>query len=293
MAKTSYIDIDSATEEKYYGQLQSGDRFIFPRVIKKSSFNTRKHKKGLSAKTLLPQISVLWSAMSQGERNAWIAAGAYSSISGWKAFVADQSYRIKNDIAGVATPSVYHQDLVGQLHLEGSHPDLKLIQPHPSTYFISKKVVGKKSMYVPILFTERLILPLQIGLSYKSNLTKTDSDGFARFYSVVRRLYQGRNIDTFLTIELDLITDWKTVTATLSSVLGQYTQYVLYLHCYHLTGDLFCDNMKAVHSSQNWIRDPFCKDINQDFTRAFYQVPKHWTATDITEGCWFESVYPV
>jgi hypothetical protein len=291
MARTSFVDLDTATEEKYFGQLNSGDRFTIPRVTMKWLHATRKAKKGLNAKTLLPEISSRWAALSGAEKLAWSSAAAYSSLNGWRLFVADNSLRIKNDIAGVATPSVFHQSLVGQLHLEGSHPWLKLIQPHPSDYWISRKVTGKKGMYEPVLFTERLILPLMIGLSYKSDLTVTDGDGYARMYAVVRRLYQGRNIDTLLTIELDLSSDWQTVTATLSSVLGQYTQYVLYLDCYHVTGDLWIDNVKAVHSSQNWLRDPLCNDINEAFTKAFYQVPKHWTATEITAGCWYESVY--
>jgi hypothetical protein len=207
-------------------------------------------------------------------------------------FVKDYCYRVVNGIAGVATPSNYHQSLVGQLHIEAPSDEIKIIQPHPFDYYVMHKITGTKSMYSPVLVEERLILPLQIGLSYKADLVSGGAGSFAKFYAVIRRLYQGRNIDTILEIDLDLQTDWKTATATLSYLLGQYTSYQLYFHLYKMTGDLYIDNVKAIHSVQNWARDPACNDINAVFSKAFYQIPKHWAALVLPAGAWYESVYP-
>ena len=291
MARTSFLDFDTATEEKYFGILSPLDRFVIPRVGRKIQPRSMRRRKGVSQRSLLPQCGVLWAGLTQGERDAWNAAGVYTSLTGWKLFVKDQVYRIVNEISGIATPSNQYQALVGQLHCEGAAPDLKIFQPHPNEYFISQKVGGKKGMYVPVVVTEHMILPLTIGLSYFSDLTVTAGDGFAKMYAVVRRLYQGRNIDEVLEIVIDLQSDWQTVTATLSYILGDYTSYALYFHLYHVTGDLFFDNVKAVHNSQNWVRDAQCNDINADFTRAFYQVPKNWAAIEVTAGCFFESIY--
>lgn len=291
MARTSYLDFDTATEEKYFGILSSNDRFIFPRVGRKIQPHSARRRKGVSQRSLLPVCAEVWNGFSEGVRLAWQTAASYTALTGWKLFVKDYCYRVVNNIPGVATPSNYHQALVGQLHVEGADPWLKIFQPHPTTYYISRKVYGKKGMYVPVEVTEHLSLPLQIGLSYKADLELTDVDGYARFYAIVRRLYQGNNIDVPVVIELDLDTDWQTVTETLSSVVGSYTSYTLYVELYHCTGDLFIDNVKATHTAQNWARDPACNDINQDFTRAFYQVPKNWAALEATDGCFFESVY--
>ena len=38
---------------------------------------------------------------------------------------------------------------------------------------------------------------------------------------------------------------------------------------------------------------PYCKNINEGFTRAFFQVPKHWVGVEIPEGASFESIYPI
>ena len=292
MAKTGYLDLDSAQEESYFGVLTSGDRFINTCVQRKTTLLSARRKKGVSQRSLLPACSEAWASLTTEQKDAWTLAGSYCSLNGWRLFVRDYCYRVVNGLVGIATPNNYHQALVGQLTIEAPADELKIIQPHPSVYYISKKVAGTKSMYTPIEVSERLILPLQIGLSYKSNLVKTESDGFAKFYAIVRRLYQGNNIDQVLEINIDLISDWKTATVTLSSILGQYTSYNLYIHLYHLTGTLLIDNIKAIHTSQNWVRDFSCQDIHQDFTRAFYQVPKHWTALIIPDGAFFESVYP-
>lgn len=292
MAKTGYIDLDTTQEEAYFGALTSGDRFINACVQRKTKLLSYRRRKGVTQKSLLPACSVAWASLTTMQKDAWSTAGGYCSLNGWRLFVRDYCYRVVNELIGIATPNNYHQALVGQLTIEAPADELKIIQPHPSQYYISKKVTGTKNQYSPVSVTEKLVLPLQIGLSYKSNLTKTNADGFAKFYAIVRRLYQGNNLDEVLEINLDLSTDWKTATATLSSILGQYTSYNLYIHLYHLTGTLLVDNIKAVHSSANWARDPSCQDIHQDFTRAFYQVPKHWTALIIPDGAFFESVYP-
>jgi len=293
MAKTGYILLDSVEQEKYFNVLRSGDRFISARVNRKISLMSVRRKKGVSQKSLLPICSSVWSGYSDSQKLAWKTAGGFCNLSNWKTFVRDKCYRVVNDLAGEASPNNYHQGLVGELKIEAPADELKIFQPHPYQYYISQKVTGTKSMRLPVLVTERLILPLQIGLSYKSDLTKTEADGFAKFYAIVRRLYQGNNLDQVLEIELDLSADWQTVTSTLSALLGQYTSYILYFHLYHLTGTLLVDNIKAIHSSQNWSRDPSCQDIHQDFTLAFYQVPAHWSAEILPYGAFFESVYPL
>lgn len=291
MARSGYITLSSEQEEAYFNVLRPGDRFIAPRVTKKISMMSVRRKRGVSVRSLLPQVAEVWNALSPSEKADWSTAGSYTGLNGYRLFVKDKCYRIKNGLAGNATPSIYHQALVGKLHIDAPAEELKIVQPHPYQYYKSKKISGFKGMYSPVLIQERLILPFQIGLSYKSDLTSTGAGSFAKFYAIVRRLYQGKNIESTLEIDLDLSTDWKIETATLSNILGQYTSYSLYIHLYKVTGDLWFDNVKAIHSGQNWDRDKHCNDINQVFTRAFYQVPKHWAVITLPYTAWYESVY--
>ena len=114
---------------------------------------------------------------------------------------------------------------------------------------------------------------------------------FAKFYARFWHSYQGRNLYTDLEINLDFLEDWQITEDTLTNLLGYVVGYELNFHLINLRGTLYIDNIKAEHSGQNWARDPYCRDINQGFTRAFYQIPKNWAAITSPAGTWFESFY--
>jgi len=291
MAKTTYVDILPTLEEAYFSGVQSSDRFVFSRIIKKTALLSRKKKKGLTLRSLLPQITALWNGFSSSEKEAWTLAGAENDLNGFRLFVQDQSLRIKNEMPDTATPSTLHQSLVGNLHIEAPASELKIIQIHPHFYWVSKKVKGKKGMYEPVLVTEDLALPVKISLNYSSNLTSAGGGSFAKFFARFWHSYQGADQYTELEIPLDLVSAWKHAETTLTTLLGYVIRYDLYFHLYNLTGDLYIDNVKAEHSVQNWVRDPWCKDINQGFTRAFYQIPKHWAGVIVPDGAIYDSIY--
>lgn len=292
MAKTTYVDILPGLEQAYFTGVQSSDRFVFSRIIKKTTLLSVKKKKGLTLRSLLPQVSETWQGLSEAQKTAWSSAGAQCDLNGYRLFVQDQSLRIKNEMSGTATPSTLHQSLVGNLHIEAPATELKITQIHPRFYWVSRKVTGKKGMYEPVLVTEDLALPVTISLNYKSNLTATGGGSFAKFYARFWHSYQGADQYTDLEISLDLIADWKNAETTLTTLLGYVIRYDLYIHLYNLQGDLYVDNIKVEHSGQNWARDPWCKDINQGFTRAFYQIPKHWAGVIVPDGAIYDSIYP-
>ena len=291
MAKTSYITIPPGSEDQYLGALKSGDRFQSARIIRNDTLLSRRRRVGISARSLLPQLSILWAAMTQGERDAWVAAGNMMSLKGWQLFVQDQSVRIKNEMSGVVTPVLEHQSWVGKIILSGAATEIKLLQTHPQKYWIIKKVYGKRGMYEPVAITENFGLPLQIGISYKSSLTSSGADPYAKFYAQIKNSYQGRDEETILEIPLSLSQDWEILTASLSALRGTIIGYQLFIHLHDVTGTLYFDNIKAVHNGQNWARDPFCKQVAVTFTKQFQQIPKHWAAIILPDGAEYDSVY--
>jgi len=472
MARVGYIKIPEAQIDKYWGAIQVGDRYVYSRVIRKNAFFSRKKVANLTAMSYLPAIGELWAEFTDQQKADWKDVDPHPQKHGWRTFVADQSKRIKLGIPGVATPNQYHQDLVGAIDIQEPADEVKLVQLHPSQYWVNAKITGKKSMYEPVSVTESLFLPLKISINYKSNLVSTGEGSFAKFYAEVRHFYQGRNIDTMLEIDIpldsvltdnfdsyndgllagqggwwgdpdfivgaayrygdsgkgikgdggergdrtvvvaagskakgklsfkcqpkatdkgfgiyltspggdagyymfwdtgavlyfngvelkeikssynadqwyqcqiewdadrgvggeirykidneewtewdtpavafntiegivmymsapgsigwfdDFAPEWKTDNATLSSVLGVVSSYNLYIHLYKVRGTLLFDNPKAEHSAQNWVRDPYCKNIGQSFTKAFYQIPKHWAAVILPVGSDYDSYYP-
>jgi len=313
MAKVEYVDIVPSEEELYWSCLTPQDRFTHARITKKVILISRKKKKGISVRSLLPQIAEAWGLLGNGVpavygdgiygdvffgdeagtggKNEWSDAGAEMGLNGYRLYVQDKTIRIINDMEGDAVPALLHQSWVGNLKIEAPATELKITQLHPRAYWVSKKVYGKKGMYVPVEITEDFALPLEIKLNYKSELESVGEGSFAKFYATVWHSFQGSDIMTNLEINLDLVADWKEATATLTSLAGYVVGYSLFFHLYNVQGDLYVDNIKAIHSGQNWVRDPYCKDINQGFTRAFYQIPKHWVAVTLPSGATYDSIY--
>jgi hypothetical protein len=291
MAKVTYVDLLPTQEPGYYYNLKMADRFSIPRVVMKKTFFSRKSVTGLTQKSLLPQISATWAGLTILEKTAWTNCGVPRGLNGWRLFVADMCARIKNGLSGVATPSLLHQSWVGKIQISAPAEEIKIAQLHPSFYWISRTVAGHKGQREPVKITEAFSLPLVISLNYKSNLVSTGAGSFAKFYADVWYSYQGVNRIKTVEISLDLIADWKNATATLSSVESIVIGYTLYFHLYKMTGTLYIDNVKATHNGQNWVRDTYCDDIYQTFSKAFYQIPDHWAPVTLPQGAEYDTVY--
>lgn len=291
MVKTTYIQVSGAAEELFYNGLNPNDRFMFSRLVRKDSLLSRKRKKGLTQKSLLPTIAALWAGFTTEQKNAWSAAAAEIGRNGWQLFVQDQCVRIKNEMAGTATPSLLHQSWIGELKIASPATEIKLAQYHPNFYWVKKKISGSKNMYEPVKITESFALPLKIGLNYYSNLTAEGSAPSACFYAEVYYSLQGVNLSAILPIYLDLQSGWKYAEVSLSSQIGIVIGYTLFIHLKDLRGEIYFDNIIAEHSGQNWARDPYCLNIDTTFTRAFYQIPKNWVAEILPEGAEYDSIY--
>lgn len=291
MAKTSYQQIPAELDLLYRKSLQSGERFIFPRVRRKILFFSRRSKKGLTQKSLIPTLALVWASFDGTAKNAWNSAGLASSLTGWKLFLRDTALRLKNDLVGYSTPSDIFQSLVGRLTIEAPAQNIRIAQLHPRDYWVYKKVPKSRNQYYPLGITESFGLPLTIKISYKGDLTEYGGTASARFYCVVISHYQGRDVENIVSIPLVLDSAWTREEATISDVVGVVRGYNAYIEISNARGNLYFDNVEFNHSGQNWARDKNCDDINQGFTKAFYQIPKHWIGEDVPEGAFFESFY--
>ncbi|GAH28076.1 unnamed protein product, partial [marine sediment metagenome] len=245
----------------------------------------------LKGRTLLDTCSNYWGDFTDAKKADWKNVSPYDPKHGWRTFVADQTSRILLGLEGTAEPNTYHQNMVGYILIESPGSEIKLIQPHPSSYWIKTKVIGKDGMFKPEQISESLALPLEIGISYKSDLTSTGAGSFVKFYASIRHLYQGQNLNHDLEINIPLSSAWTKQTETVSNLIGTVTSYNLYIHLYNVRGELFFDNVTAKHSGSNWVRDTFCEEIEEDFTRAYFQVPKHWAPITLPDGAAYYSKY--
>lgn len=291
MANLTYQDINPADEQQFFKGLTPQSQFLYSRMKKKTGLFSAKKTKALSARSFLPQISTLWQALSPTDKALWSTCGAYSGLNGWRAFVAEQSIRLKLGLSVPNTPVIEHQAWIGHLSIGGSATQIQIAQYHPAGYWVSRKVTGKKGLYQPVFVQESMSLPLQIGISYRANLSAVGGSQRAKFYAVVRSSYQG--IDRENVVEINFTNDntWHIATATLSSTIGYIIGYTLYIDIFGYTGDVYFDNVKAIHGAVNWVRDKNCTNIKQAFTNQYYQIPNHWVALEIPSGAVYDSDY--
>lgn len=253
---------------------------------------TRKAKRDVALRSLLPECSELWAGLSQVTKDAWSAAGAVSNYSGWNLFVQDTSYRLKFGIAGLATPSELHQYKVGHVLIEAPAVSASIVQLHPRRYFITRKISGSKGLYEDIAISESLVLPLEVGASYRADLQSTGDNSYARFSAIIESHYQGRKIYTDTGFNIDLQSGWTRSTKSISEVLGVARSYVLQLDLNNVRGWLEFDTVLAFHSGINWARDFRCTNINQPLTATHFMVSPSWQALNTPVGVDWGSLYP-
>ncbi len=291
MVRIRFQSVPEGLRKDYAKALQFGDRFTFARISRKAAFYSRKRKKGISLRSTMKEAAEKWQALLQSDRDKWKELGTINNKTGWSLFWHDYAARKKNGLTGVSTPNDFYQTWVGRINISPAGNSAKIAQYHPFTYYVSKKVRGTRSQRKPVRITEQFSLPLKIEISYKTDLQSAGPNPSAKFYAIVLSHYQGRDIETAVSIDFPLSSDWARSSAELTEVLGLAKEYTAYIEIQDARGDLYFDNVVLEHSGQNWARDANCYDINQGFTRVFAQVPKHWVEVGTHEGMQFESFY--
>lgn len=291
MAKVKFVEIPAGLEIYFKNMPQPSDRFLYSTMRVLNPFTSRKLRKALTQKSQLPLCSSIWNNFDLTTQNLWKSCGLLTGLTGFRFFVQDKVLRLKNFIEGESTPSLLYQSMVGRLHVESPATGLLITQLHPLTYYVLKKKTGKATMYSPVEVVESFALPLNLYINYKSNLTAISGGYSARFYAIVYSSYQGRTIETPIDIDFDLITDWKSASVGIGEVIGLVRGYALFLELDGVRGDVWFDDVRAVHSGQNWVRDTNCNNIRQAFTKQFFQVPAHWVAIDLPDGSYYDSEY--
>lgn len=291
MAKISYKLIPPEFDTQYRRALTPNDRYTFSSVRRTRLFDSKAKILAITQKSVLPEASVAWAALTEGEKILWEQAAVESNLTGWRLFIKDFAWAKKLTLSGPILPDPKYQVEVGRLSILAPASSIKIAQLHPQTYYVLRKVRGTKSQYEPVLVFESFALPLEMSISWKSDLVSAGANPRARIYAIINSHYQGRDIETELSIDFGLQDEWTRNTTTLSNVLGIVKGYTVFIECQDVTGDLYFDNVDLVHSGQNWARDPFCYNIRATYTKAFFQIPRHWVTIDVPENTFYDSFY--
>jgi len=291
MAKLSYQLMPPEYEEHFRNNLSPNWRFELPRIMRTERLISRKKREALIQQTFLLDIATLWRAFSEAEKEDWDLAGAEKGLSGWHLFVHDQAIRIKKSLPGTAQPSLLHQGRVGHIKIEAPASEIEIVQPHPRFYWLSRIAPGRYPLTELQWTKEVFTLPLKISLNYRAELTSLSGNSFAFFVAWIWSVAEGKDFFTPLYVPLSLSKDWNSSESTMTEVPGVPVSYDLYFDLFDVRGDLFFDNLVAEHSGYNWVRDPHCKAIDEEFSRSFFQVLSNWIPINVPSGASYLSEY--
>ena len=259
MALVMGITLPAGLEIIYNKTLRMYDISVFCNVGKNPRFFPRDKFYTLKEITYLFQIAYAWSLFSDEVKANWKTAAEVIGQHGYNLYVQDKSYRIKNAIGGDATPSLYHQYLVGHLNVQSPASGALIAQYN----------------------SRRVNFPASFELCFKTNLVSAGADPYARLKFTWTRYYSGQNIESTETIELPLVQVWTKETKNITQYSGIRGKWRLELELHDVTGDIWFDNLWAFYSGEIKVNDPYCED-----------VVKWWKAVSLPDGATFETVYP-
>lgn len=253
------ITIPAGLEIVYNKTLKMYDISVMCNVGKNPRFFPRSKKMTLREVTYLFQVAYAWNALSDEVKAEWNYAANIIGQHSYNLYVQDKCYRIKHEIGGNATPSIYHQYLVGHLSVQA-----------PAT-----------GALVAQYNKRRVNFPASFEIGFKSDLAADGPDPYARLRFIWTRYYGGQNILSTETIDLPLVSGWDKRKQSIFYHKGIRGKWQLELELHDVTGDFWFDNLWAFYSGEVKANDPYCED-----------VIKWWEAVNLPAGANLETVYP-
>ena len=253
------ITLPAGIEIIYNKTLRMYDISVFCNVGKNPQFFPRSKFYTLKEITYLFNIAYAWSLFSDAVKLDWKTAAEVIGQHGYNLYVQDKSYRLKNVIGGNATPSIYHQYLVGHLNIQ-SPASGALVAQYNST---------------------RVNFPASFELCYKTDLTASGDNPSAKLKFTWTRYTTGQNIESVETIDLPLSQAWTHATQAITQYSGIRGKWRIELELIDVTGDIWFDNLWAFYSGEIKVNDPYCMD-----------VVKWWKNVNPGEGITLETIYP-
>ena len=292
MSRVTTFEVPPEQEELFFKSLRWGNQFVNPRIIAKERPLSRAQKQAVADVSFLPDIAVLWNSLGIDDQNMWADAAFYSGQTGYALFIQDTSYRIKNSISGLATPDVYHQYKVGKIHLPNVAQYNLFAQDHYDAYYIARKITGSQDRLEPVLITETPVWPFFLAINFKTNLVSNGAGSFA-FCGVEIEWWDGEDDQvSYIEHALSLQSGWDYKSGSLVDPGGTITRYSVYFEFNNVYGDVWFDVPELIYSSQNFVRDSNCDNIDEDIPNLGVTIEPIWGDAYPSHNATIESVYP-
>ena len=253
------ITLPAGWEIIYNKTLRMYDISVLCNVGKNPIWFPRKRYVTLKEVTYLYDIAYLWGNLTEDQKAEWNYASNVIGQHNFNLFTQDTSYRKKNGIGGLATPSLYHQYFVGHLKIENPANFSKIVQYN----------------------FRKILFPASFELCYHTNLVADGVNPYARFTIIYNRYVYGRTIEQSQTIEIPLISGWDKAKQQIIDIGGRKGRWRVELELNDVVGDIWFDNIIVEYGGQIRLNDPYCMD-----------VVKYWKGENLPDGTILETIYP-
>ncbi len=229
-------------------------------VASKRQIYRRSELKALPGRSLLSQIGAVWTNLSEAVQGDWNDAGAIIGQHGYNLFVQDKAYRIKHELAGDATPSTFHQYLVGHLNIPIGAGGILLRQ--------SGNLMFDFPAYLRVRRKTALVADNGNGEFVKVRFKYTYDEG-------------GGELTETTELTLPLSEAWGLQEIEVVEHTGLTGDWELEIETSGLKGDAYLDDVWVDFLSNIITKDPYCLD-----------VVRYWSKINFPSGVAFETIYP-
>lgn len=291
MAIVTGLNIPPDLKDSFLKAIDVKDRRTKISIEKKDIVWRKRNLKNFIADTPLDPVAVLWNNLSDADKAAWDTAASHCGMTGYRLFVQDTTYRIQNNLSGVATPNNNHQYKVMKPSATAS-TSFYAAQRHGASYKLKQYRSGSKLAYDWVDISEVFAPPLKLEFDYYADLVKV----YDWSTWTLRIHFTGTKDGDFAEeyIDIDLLLDtngWVRFSQELNPDLDEISYYFVRFYGYYVTGTSYFDNFNMEHGGQNWAINPNCDNLDQVYYIRYDRVYYPWEVVLLDERFIADSIY--
>ena len=245
MAKLYGITLPAGWDIIYNKTLKMYDISVMCNVGLNPRWQPRARFVALKEISYLFTIAQTWGALTADQKSEWNFAANVIGTHNYNLYVQDKSYRIKHAITGDATPSLYHQYLVGYID-------------------------NMLSLYVQKLtqynFT-KLVFPCSVEICVQGDFARYGGDGYLRINFIYNLYIHGQTIEVKKSMDIEPSVWDKYKMWIDPPVAGKVGKWRIEIEWWHCFGAFWFDNVIVEYGGEIRTLDPFCENVVQYWKR--------------------------
>lgn len=255
---------------------------------------TRRTKNRLRAQSPLSTAGIIWRGLTELQKSDWSTVAEAYALTGWQLFVqrgTEQQLRGPTELGAYSYAAAYYgygsdeenndpgefaNYKAGHLEIINNSGIITLTQNHPTNYNIRRRIPQSLQVFETVPVNENLILPLTIGVSYRTMMEEAGENPNIEFYANIEYDNGGSSAYDEQGFTIELEDGWTRQTLIITETLGDILSYSLCFRFTDVVGDIAFDNVESTHTATNWAIDPFCNDVAPVYLPQWGDINYTW-----------------